>query len=190
MKYAVFAALLSAFMMTPAFADDIGIQFDDMKIGTKLVTESRDKKPKRYTETYLGKQGDYHVIEIGKIADDGAAKAIAKGFFDSEGRLIRSEKNGKFSYEHTPFSCKYLLGDCAETYVYANPFKNGKRVTHHKTYMNSIDGDVVTVALKLSDGSYLKIPYQLGAYNFRVSSEYTNALGQVRGFRLIEIVEP
>lgn len=174
----------------PALADDVGIDFDAMPVGTVLVTETREDEPQRYHETYLGREGAFHVVEIGRPDGKGGVKPLTRRFFDAGGRLVRSEKKGRFQSSHTPFSCEYSTGPCETVYVYANPFRDGKRVTHRRRYVNRLDGTILTVSLARRGQDPLEIPYELGRYNLRVSSEYTNALGQIRGFRLIEIVEP
>jgi len=190
MKYPVIAAVGLTLLAAPANAEDIGLQFDDMPIGTKLITETLDDDPQQYAETYVGKKGEFHVIELSRIKSDGTEPRILVRLYDEAGRLIRKEKDGKLNSSNTPFSCEYVLGPCEQTYVYANPFKNGKLVTHDDFYRNELRGKTLTVAKQLADGSFLEIPYELGPYNLRVSSKYTNNLGQVRGYRLIEISEP
>ena len=190
MKYSLVAAAFFALVAGSAHAEVVGLQFDKMPVGTKLITETRDADPQQYAETYVGKKGDVYVIERSKIKSDGTEPLILVQHYDEKGRLIRKEKDGKMNSTHTPFSCAYVLDRCEHTYVYADPFKSGKLDTLKDVYRNQLDGKVLTVAKQLADGSYMEIPYELGPYNLRISSEYTDADGQTQGYKLIEIIEP
>ena len=185
-------ALLSSLLFAaPAYAKDAGIQFDKMKIGTTLITQSLSGKKRILSQKYVGKRGDFFVIEESWRIPNEATESLGNVFYDAKGREVRSERpRGEFIY--TPFSCMQTVGECANIYDYPNLFtkKKNKRTKSRSRYINRIEGTSFYVTWKMADDSIAEVPFQLGPYNFRVSSEYKNVLGQVRGHKLIEIIEP
>ena len=189
MKLKTALLLSTTFIAFPAHAEDVGIKFDEMKIGTTLVTEFHGSDPIRLSEKYVGRRGDFFVTEVMRSKGDEEPEFSSTSFYDSKGRLVRRDRTKGFE-EYTPYSCMYALGECKHGYQYPNPFKDYKQTKNSSEYVNRLEGDTYYVTWKMVDGSIAEVPYKLGPYNLRVSSEYKNALGQQRGFRLIELKVP
>lgn len=191
MNFLACAFFFLLLLVLPANAQDVGIQFGKMKVGTTLVTQNLSGKKLVRSEKYLGRRGDFFVTEKSWVNADGTTKRIGNSFYDAKGRLIKTEhKTGQSTY--TPFSCMFAVGACKHTHDYPNPFskKTVKRTKSVSRYDNRLEGNTFIVTWKMADGSTAEVPFQLGPYNFRVSSKYKNALGQLRGHTLIKIIEP
>ncbi len=195
MRSALIALLLFAGLL-PVHASEVGIRFSEMEIGTRIVTApvkddnaaSLSNFEKTVAEEYVGQQDGFHLTRLSHLNRDGSWKPVVTIYYDEQGRRVKSERNGRWS-TYTPYSCTFVLGSCEHTYVYYNPITK-KDVTNVDRYKNRLEGDTFYRGYVRSDGSLLEIPYKLGRYNFRISSEYTNALGHKRGHRLVEFHEP
>ena len=189
MKLRCLTLITTMIIVSPAIAQEVGIKFHEMKIGTTLVTESYGTNPIRLSEKYIGKSGDFYVTEITRGKRGETLKFSSTSFYDSRGRLIRRDRTKGFE-EYTPFSCHYTLGNCKHGYQYPNPFKDYKQTKNSSEYTNRLEGDQLIITWKMADDSIAEVPYKLGPYNLRVSSSYKNALGEQRGHKLIELIEP
>lgn len=191
MKIATMCTAFIAFIMTSAFAQDVGIQFDKMKIGTTLLTQSLSDDDKIKSQKFVGKQGDFYVVEESHIKADGTSKALGNTYYDSEGREAKADWFDGPAY-YKPYSCFYAAGNCKQTLDYPNPLtkKKEKRSVSVRQYDNRLEGDTFIVTWKMASGKTHEVPFELGPYNFRVSSRYENALGELRGHKLIELIEP
>lgn len=185
-----FAATLTPILLTlSAFAADVGIRFDEMPVGTILVTESIGSTPLRQSEQFVGKRGEFFVTEIRRRGKDGQWSIASTNFYDLRGRLVRlNGKNGVQTYE--PYSCHYVLGECKHTYRYPNPFKDNRQIVNTSAYQNRLDGNNLFISWRLVDGKLVELPFRLGRYRLRVANQYRNRLGQEKGFRLIELTVP
>ena len=184
-----YLVIIAIFFASPANSQDVGIKFNEMKIGTTLVTEFLGKKPFRLSEKYLGKRGNNFVTEVIRITNKGKSVFSSTSFYDTKGRLVRRDRSEGFE-EYTPYSCFYVVGECRHGYQYPNPFKNNKQTKNSGKYINRLENDTLIVTWKTISDSIVEIPYKLGPYNLRISSNYKNALGQQRGHKLIELIEP
>ncbi len=183
--------LFSFVLVMPASAENVGIEFEKMPVGTTLVTESLGDSPRILEQKYIGKQGDYFVMEERQSKDDGTMRDLGQVFYDTQGRLVKSERKPGITY-YTPYSCLFALGECTQVLDYPNPFtkKKVKRTKSTGHYNNRLEGDTFIVSWQLVDGSRQEVPYTLGPYKLRVSSKYKNRLNQVIGHKLIKIVQP
>ncbi len=191
MRHLILTSLACLVLTAPAYAQEVGIKFRDMKVGTTLVTQSLSGKKRVTSETYIGRKGNLFVMEEHWLNPDGTKVNLGKVYYDQKGRETGSDRRrGEFIY--TPYSCMFAVGDCKHTYDYPNSFtkKKIKRTKSTSSYKNRLEGDTFFVTWKLADGSTAEVPFKLGPYNFRVSAKYKNALGQLRGHKLIEIIEP
>ena len=174
----------------PAMAQDVGIQFDQMKPGTQWTIENVHDQSRR-EETYLGREGEFHITEYFGIEPSGERRFIFKRYYDAQGRLVRGERDGA-ALTYQPFSCRYTVGECSHfkklPHVYSQSNTRFRESTLH--HVNRVDGGVFYFGTVLSDGSVREYPFELGKYNLRVGQAYETNLGQKRGFKLIEIVEP
>lgn len=188
LKYAVALVFVSTLSV---YAKDVGIKFDEMAVGTTLVTQSLSGKKRVSVEKYIGKRNGFHLMEESWLSPDGTSEPLGEVLYDNKGRRVRSERS-RGSFIHTPFSCHFALGECTHIYDYPNQFskKKNKRTKSVGRYKNRFEGDTLYVTWKMADDSIAEVPIKLGPYNLRVSSEYKNALGQLRGHKLIEIIEP
>jgi|GEM_PF-5091260 len=185
--------VLSAFLIClvqGAAAQDVGIQFDEMPIGTRWTIEYLDDQAQR-EETYLGREGDWHITEYFGIEPSGEREMIFKRYYDAQGRLVRGERDGVANTK-LPFSCRYRVGNCTHVskVPYAYSPSNIRYSESKRAHVNRMEGNVFYFGTVLSDGSVREYPFELGDYNIRVGLEYVNNLGETRGFRLVEIVEP
>ena len=183
-------ALALLLTMGPAMAQDIGIQFDQMQPCTRWTTENIDDQSRR-EETYLGREGDFYITEYIGTKPSGEQRFVFKRYYDTQGRLVRAERDGA-AMTVLPFSCRYAVGKCTHNskvpYVYGpSNDRFSEKTLHHE---NRLEGRVFYFGTVLSNGSVREYPFELGKYNLRVGQEYENNLGQKRGFKLVEIVEP
>lgn len=172
-----------------ALADDVGIHFDKMPIGTTLITEVHRTKPFQRSEKYIGKQGAFYAIETKIRKGNDEFKKSSTDLYDLKGRLVRREREKGFE-EYTPYSCHYQLGVCEHDYQYPNPFKNFNQTKHKRRYSTRLEGDTLIVSWALANGDAAEAPFELGPYNLRISNEYLNRLGRKTGFKFIELIEP
>ena len=70
-----------------------GIQFDQMKPGTQWTIENVYDQSRR-EETYLGREGEFHITEYFGTEPSGERRFIFKRYYDAQGRLVRGERNG------------------------------------------------------------------------------------------------
>lgn len=176
--------------MGPALSQDVGIHFDQMQPGTQWTIEYIDDKTRR-EETYMGREGDFHITEYAAIEPNGERRFTFKRFYDAQGRLVRGERDGA-AMTVLPFSCRYAVGNCTHDSKIPNVYapSNDKFLESKRHHVNRLEGRVFYFGTVLSDGTVREYPFELGKYNLRVGLEYENALGQKRGFRLVEIMEP
>lgn len=172
----------------PAMAQSVGIKFNEMKVGTALTTESRSFADKIFVATYIGKDGDFHVMQISEKMPDGSLDHRLKEHYDNDGRLaFKLLKDGK--NEYSPYSCHYVLGPCTNTYRYLNPF-NKKYVVNEQQTDNRLEGDMLIVRVIRKTNDPFEVPFELGPHNLRINSNHTNALGQPSGFKFISLDIP
>ncbi|WP_298356311.1 hypothetical protein [uncultured Litoreibacter sp.] len=173
-----------------AAAQDVGLQFDEMPVGTQWTIEYLDDQARR-EETYLGREGDFHITEYVGIKPTGERRVIFKRSYDAEGRLVKGERDGAANTT-LPFSCRYAVGECTHESKIPNVYSpsNDGFLESTRRHVNRLEGGVFYFGMVLSDGTVREFPFELGKYNIRVAQEYENNLGQKRGFKLISIVEP
>ncbi len=185
--------LISAFaacLTHGAMAQDVGIQFDDMPVGTQWTIEHLDDQARRQ-ETYLGREGDWHLTDYVGINPDGSQRWVFRRYYDAEGRLVKGEREGAAN-STLPYSCRYVVGDCTHHSKVPKTYSpsNDGFLERMRSHVNRLEGDTFYFGTVLSDGSVREYPFKLGKYNIRVGQEYETALGAKRGFKLIGIVEP
>ncbi|MGB7301680.1 MAG: VWA domain-containing protein [Burkholderiaceae bacterium] len=180
-----------ALTTVPAFAQDVGIQFEKMTIGTTLVTQSLGDDASVKSQEFIGQQGDFYVVKERRIDTDGASRPLGNTYYDLKGREVKADWHDGPAY-YTPYSCMYAVGACEQSLDYPNPLtkKKVKRTVTVRKYVNRLEGNKLTVTWQLANGKTHEVPFELGPYNFRVSSRYKNALGQLRGHKLIELIDP
>ena len=186
----LFGCIVGVFFVGQACAEDVGIRFWDMEVGTRWVIERLEDKV-REEETFLGQEGNRFITEEVHIDDAGNRRFMFKNFYDAEGRLVRGERNGAaFTYE--PFQCRFAVGDCthASSIPWTYTPENEKYLKGTSQWRNRLDGDTFYVGGVLSSGEVKEFPFKLGKYNLRISSEYKNNLGETKGLRFIELFEP
>lgn len=160
-----------------------------MPPGTTLITETIGPRPLRLSEKFLGRRGEFFVIESRRRGTDGRWLLASTDYYDLQGRLVRRDrKNGTETYK--PYSCLYTTGECQHIHRYPNPFKNHRQTQNTRQYTSRLEGDELIVSWALVDGKRAEVPFRLGRYRLRVASEYRNRLGQEKGHRLIELIIP
>ncbi|MGB7206842.1 MAG: VWA domain-containing protein [Anderseniella sp.] len=191
MKLATLGIVSIAFMVAPALAQDVGIQFDKMRTGTKLLTQSLSDDTSVKSQEFVGKQGAFYVVKESRIYKDGTYKPLGNTYYDEKGREVKADWHDGTAF-YTPYSCMYAVGMCEQTLNYPNPLtkKKDKRTVSVHKYNNRLEGNTLIMTWKLASGKTQEVPFELGPYNFRVSSRYENALGQLQGHNLIELIEP
>ncbi|MEZ5741456.1 MAG: hypothetical protein R3E68_19875 [Burkholderiaceae bacterium] len=188
MKVFYLILALAGLTAIPAMATEVGIQFDQMKVGVKLTTTTAGFYQATYIEEYVGRKDGFHLTQTHKLLDDGSTKRLNQVGYDNQGRKVFSILNGnKNTYE--PYSCHYVVGRCQHTYRYYNSLTK-KFVTNVTRFENRLDGDTLFVGTYKSDGDKFEVPFKLGPYRLRLSSEYKNALGKPAGFRFVDLVQP
>lgn len=189
MRKALIVFLVAALLSVPSLAQDVGIKFDEMPIGTTLVTEVFSSKPFRRSEKYIGKRDEFYVVETSLIRTGGKIERYSTDYYDLKGRLIRRDRSRGFE-EYSPYSCHYELGVCVHRYQYPNPFKNYNQTANKRKYITRLEGDTLIVSWSLADGNVAEVPFKLGPYNLRLSSENVNRLGRKTGYKFVDLIEP
>lgn len=174
-----------------AAAEDVGIEFWKMKIGTQWLTQTIEDEQLIREETYLGEENGFFITEYYEIKSDGTRRFIFKNFYDQKGRRVRGERNG-MALNFTPFQCRYAVGACIHesSIPYRYEPDNTKYLVTSSDHVNRLEGRNFYLGHVLSDGSIREYPFELGTYNLRIGSRYKNNAGVEKGFRLIEIKEP
>ena len=188
MKNHLLVLLALGLSTATALAEEVGIQFDAMKIGTKLTTATAGYQPTTYIEEYIGEEDGYFLIQNYKLLEDGATKALNKAGYDAKGRKVFSMLDGKTN-TYAPYSCHYVVGKCTHTYKYFNRFTK-KYVSNEEAFDNRIDGDNLMVGVFKFDGSMYEVPFELGPHRMRLSSQYQNSLGKPAGYKFVDLFIP
>ena len=172
----------------PVFAEDVGINFDTMIVGTKLTTTSMGYVEETYIAEYIGSEDGFFLIQNHKLLEDGSTKALNVARYDDKGRLVSSSLDGKTN-TYSPYSCHYVVGECIHTYKYYN-WGTKKYVTNERKFENRLDADTLYIGVIQSDGDKFEVPYLLGPHRLRLSSNYKDALGTQTGHVFVELVDP
>ncbi len=188
MKKILLVLLMLSFSSIPTFAQEVGIEFETMKIGTKLTTTSFGYVEATYIEEYIGKKDGYFQIQTYKLLDDGSTKVLNLVSYDDKGRKVLSTLDGKTN-TYTPYSCHYVVGKCSHTYKYYNSLKKNF-VTNEGKFDNRLDGDTLYVGVIQSDGDMFEVPFELGPHRLRISSENIDALGTKTGHEFVDLEIP
>ena len=183
----IFIALFA--LTLPAYAQDVGIKFAEMPVGTTLVTDVLSSRPFQRSEKYVGKQGEFYVVENSITKSNGITKLSSTDYYDMKGRLVRLDREKGFE-AYTPYSCRYVIGECEHSYEYPNPFKDYRQTKNTRKYSTRLDGKMLIVSWKLANGEIAEAPFELGPYNLRVSNIYRNRLGKKTGYKFVELIEP
>lgn len=171
-------------------AQDVGIQFDKMTVGTVYVTQSLSASKRREQIEYIGLQNGQHVLTTSRINENGSLTLTKSSFYHAAGRLVANAK-GDLRDEFEPFSCKFALGPCSDTWRYPNGVVNNEvqYFTSKAEYTNQLDGDVLNVGRIEADGSVAKTQYTLGPYNLRIGYRYQTDGGAIYGYDLVSLTE-
>jgi hypothetical protein len=188
-KNALATSVLTLLAIQQVYAQEVGIDFESMPVGTTLVTETHGSRPVRLSERYLGKRENFFVTEETRLKKDGEWQFHSTTYYDLEGRLVRRDLTKGF-IEYKPWSCHYVLGECEHAYQYPNPFKQYKQTKNTQKFTTRLENDTLIVSWTLIDGRIAEAPFKLGPYNLRVSSEYKNRLGEDTGYKFIDLVVP
>ncbi|WP_133117411.1 hypothetical protein [Paramylibacter kogurei] len=183
----LFKLFLFSTVATMVQAQEGGIDFSAMKIGTKLTTRTVWTPQSTFVAEYIGAKDGFHLIQNYKVKDGSLEENILDAY-DDQGRRVWSTRNGHTN-RFTPYSCHFVIGECNHQYEYYNVLTK-KMVTNQSRYFNRREGDVFYLGIYRSDGSLHEVAHQLGAYNLRLSNVHQNALGQDSGFEFIELTVP
>jgi len=190
-RQGVFVALFMLIVgacSTKVFSSDVGIEFDNMKTGTRLTTATVWEPQRTYIEEFTGEENGFFIMQTYRLKEDGSTEKRNMVGYDQQGRKVFSTLNGKKN-TYTPYSCHYVVGSCTHTYTYYNVFKK-KFVTNQGRFDNRLEGDQLIVGVIQSSGSRFEVPFRLGQYNLRLSNVHENALGKPSGFRFIGLSIP
>lgn len=190
MRRALLASIIAMVTSVAASADSVGIRFDEMKVGTLLVTKVHGFNVVRM-ETYLGVKDGFHVIEYKKIKADATVELAFTNYYDAEGRRVRAVRNTQ-PMTFDPFSCEFALGECFEWNTVPFDFTedNTEMMEWGFAYENQLEGDTLKVRRALEEGGFHETTYQLGKFNLRYAQDYIDPYGTARGFSFIELREP
>lgn len=188
MKYLMSITLLFFLVSTMTHAEDVGIDFESMKPGTRLTTKTRGSYEVTYIEEYVGRNGGLFQTQTYKLEDDGSLKKLNLSSYDESGRKLNSTLNGKTN-TYSPYSCHYVIGKCTHTYRYYNLFTK-KFVSNESRFENRLDGDTFYVGVIPSNGEKFEVPYKLGPHRLRVSSRHKNKLGKLTGHEFVALQVP
>ena len=187
----VFLSLGVSLFASQLAAQDVGILFDEMPVGTQIITQSVDPDRSPQLSEYIGLEDGLHVMSNSRLQEDGEVVFLNTTHYDGDGRQVRSNNVEVYS-AYEPFSCRYAVGDCTQSWTYPNSLEaeNAEYFTKEQSFQNRLDGTTFTVGMLRDDGSLRETTYELGPYNLRISSRYTRYNGETRGYDLVEIIEP
>ena len=155
-------------------AGTVGIDFAAMPVGTQA--HYRDGDGNRWTETYRGQEGRFHVMET---RVDG--NVTRTHYYNRDGTLRRRVYANGNVRTFSPRRCARVLGECR----FASSDTKPQRSSQNQGHLIQ-DGDIFTYTYGPTDGSRRQVfVYELGPYNLisRASS------GQYRE-RLVRVVTP
>ena len=176
------AGIVLGSVMVPvdAVAQNLGIDFAKMPVGTKMTYQASSGAS--WTAVYRGKRGRSHVIrEEGRNAE---GKRFGRTvYYDKHGRMTsysykdaNRPEPGKVVFK--PFSCDYAVGTCKHQrkLIVHNFINNG--ASRNATYVTRKKGKHYTVGVDRGDrNGKVFYNFELGPYNLK-SRIYWGAKGQ------------
>ena len=172
-------------------AQDVGIQFDNIEVGTRLIAQQLGKD-RFTTKDYIGIEDDYHVLVSGRIDEDGEYTALSRELYDQEGRQVGTNRGETFA-TYAPFSCSFVVGDCTHEWTYPNAMEadTAEYFTQTLVYQNRLVDGMLHVLILRENGETITLSYTLGDNNWRTSQRTVSTVnGNVYGYDLVAIETP
>lgn len=95
---------------TAASAQNLGVQFDKMPIGTKMYY--KDYEGDRWTDEFKGRKGKFYLL---KREYEGRAYS-SKVYYTLDGHLNRISFVGGGKISYLPHDCRHVVGECQYRY--------------------------------------------------------------------------
>ena len=155
---------------TGSHAQNIGIQFDKMPVGTKAYYSQSDGT--KWVRVYKGLKRGKHVVEEFKGHSRTTGRPTQTRYYDSQGRLVFYRaygERGLYKVSFKPVYCYYQIGQCKHTLKFTGGEYEGDG-TGSKWVMNTqkAKGRYISTWYKVSTpDSKNKYFTKLGKYNLR-----------------------
>lgn len=120
MKTLIAAALAAASLTissTQSTAQNIGIQYDKMPVGTSAHYAQTNGD--RWVDVYKGVKRGKHVVERFKGQTANSGRPLQTRYYDKQGRLdfyrAYGSRSKPYKIDYKPHSCYYVVGNCTHT---------------------------------------------------------------------------
>lgn len=172
----VMAVVFSASM---SIAQDIGIQFSKMPVGTKMYY--RDYEGDTWMQEYRGKSGKYYIIK--ETHSDRNLSVTRK--YNAQGHMTQVSFVSGYIIRYSPHRCDRVMGACSYRYKGSRK-RNG---LYKSTLVRQGNGYVYSWARQKTDETY-DSKIVLGPYNVLKEETWTSGSGKTRYVRLVKIETP
>ena len=172
----VFAVIFSANI---AAAQNIGIQFAKMPVGTKL--HYKDYEGDTWVQEYRGKSGKYYIVR--ETHSDRNLSVTRK--YTAQGHLTQIAFRSGFKITYSPQRCDRIVGPCSYRYK-GNRRRNGM---YKSTLVKRGTGYDYAWARQKTDETY-DSHITLGKFNVLQEETWTSSRGKKRFVRLVKIEMP
>ncbi len=175
-KFKTIATLAAMFVVPQAaLAENNGIEFAKMPVGTKMTYKRSDGLV--FTDTFVGKRGRFYVVN--RAGKTNAGKTYwEKRRYDKEGRLTsyswgdnRGAQPGKIFYK--PYDCQYVVGECTmRRKLVAHDYVNNGAGYTAKYSTKKQNGGFTTTFKQSNRKSSSSYSFTTGKYNLRTSTTF------------------
>ncbi len=175
---------LAFFGQSTAQAQDIGIQFSKMPVGTKA--HYRQSNGKQFSETYIGTKRGLHVIRsTRKVTDRGRG---ASYYYDSKGRLVHFTGPKGLKVIYSPYNCTYQVGKCQyKSSLRGEAYVNQGGSRSYKVETRKISGGYQSILRRVSGYEIVaEYRFSLGKYNLRKEYNWREKSG-MKSIKLISV---
>ncbi|WP_431366050.1 hypothetical protein [Planktotalea sp.] len=155
-------ALAFTVFATSSFAQNWGIRFDQMPVGTEY--EMKWQNGDRYVSRYVGKQGRFYILEETNLQTGNKVRQQ----FNAQGHFVRGSNARGYNVKNVPNSCYYVVGPCTH-FVRGTTRHTGKYVYNIKQIGAT---NRVGTWRRVTTEETRDFKYTIGKYNFVVYQEY------------------
>lgn len=173
-------AISMSILSTAAHADNWGIRFDQMPVGTVFV--EKDQTGDQWTSTFVGKKGKFYILE--EYNHQTARKY--RRYYDTKGHHVRTTRNSsQYNYKRKPRSCSRVIGPCSHTVSGSYEF-SGRYIYNIKAISAT---KYVGTWRRVNTEETREFKYTVGKYNLMVHYEYMFN-SRIKFIKIISIKEP
>lgn len=169
---------IALFLITApvAYAQNLGIQFNKMPVGTKMYY--KDYEGDRWVSTFKGRSGNNYVVSV----KYNKRSYSAKRYYTLDGHLTKIRFSNGYTIKYSPHNCEQVLGACEYRY-------DGRRKRNGRYNANLRKSGIVykySWARVNTDETY-DSTMTFGRYNVLKEETWKTGRGKERYIRLLKI---